>query len=359
MTVATMKAAVLEKVGALHVREVARPSPSAGEVLVRVHACGVCGSDVPRVFEKGTYHFPCVPGHEFTGEVAMLGDGATGFAEGDRVAVFPLIPCGQCDACRREAYAQCVSYDYLGSRSDGAFAEYVCAPPANLLRVPAGVSFEEAAMTEPAAVARHALRRARPEGGETVAVFGAGPIGVMVAEWARIEGAARIFMIDVVDRKLEAAAAVEQVVTVSARDENPVERIKELTGGRGVDIAVEAAGAPATMIGALEAVANFGRVVLLGNPTADVTLPEKLISSLLRREVTVAGTWNSSISSPDNDWRAALDAMADGRLHVAPLITHRFALDGAPDALDMMRDGETFYNKVMIVPHGELGKDIG
>ena len=331
-------------------RSVKRPAPGRGEVLIRVGACGVCGSDVPRVFEKGTYHFPCIPGHEFAGEVAELGEGVTGFAEGDRVAVFPLIPCGECDACEVEAYAQCSSYDYLGSRSDGAFAETVCAPAANLLAAPENVTLEEAALTEPAAVARHAVARARPAGGETVVVFGAGPIGVMVAQWARIYDAGRVFLVDINSEKLDAARAIEQVEVIDAAGEEPVQKIRELTGGEGVDIAIEAAGVGATMLGALEGVGNFGRVVLLGNPSEDVTLPEKLISSLLRREVTITGAWNSSMSSKDNDWRAALDAMSEGRLRVKELITHRYALGDTPEALAMMRDRAEFYNKVLIIP---------
>lgn len=345
-----MRAAVLEAVGELRVRSVKRPAPGRGEVLIRVGACGVCGSDVPRVFEKGTYHFPCIPGHEFAGEVAELGEGVTGFAEGDRVAVFPLIPCGECDACEVEAYAQCSSYDYLGSRSDGAFAETVCAPAANLLAAPENVTLEEAALTEPAAVARHAVARARPAGGETVVVFGAGPIGVMVAQWARIYDAGRVFLVDINSEKLDAARAIEQVEVIDAAGEEPVQKIRELTGGEGVDIAIEAAGVGATMLGALEGVGNFGRVVLLGNPSEDVTLPEKLISSLLRREVTITGAWNSSMSSKDNDWRAALDAMSEGRLRVKELITHRYALGDTPEALAMMRDRAEFYNKVLIIP---------
>ena len=345
-----MRAAVLEAVGELRVRSVKRPAPGRGEVLIRVGACGVCGSDVPRVFEKGTYHFPCIPGHEFAGEVGELGEGVTGFAEGDRVAVFPLIPCGECDACEVEAYAQCSSYDYLGSRSDGAFAETVCAPAANLLAAPENVTLEEAALTEPAAVARHAVARARPAGGETVVVFGAGPIGVMVAQWARIYDAGRVFLVDINSEKLDAARAIEQVEVIDAAGEEPVQKIRELTGGEGVDIAIEAAGVGATMLGALEGVGNFGRVVLLGNPSEDVTLPEKLISSLLRREVTITGAWNSSMSSKDNDWRAALDAMSEGRLRVKELITHRYALGDTPEALAMMRDRAEFYNKVLIIP---------
>ncbi|MDW8322262.1 MAG: alcohol dehydrogenase catalytic domain-containing protein, partial [Armatimonadota bacterium] len=144
-----MKALVLHAVGNLRYEEVPLPEPGAGEVLVRVAYCGVCGSDIPRIFSKGTYRYPLIPGHEFAGVVERCGEGVSAFAPGDRVAVFPLVWCGRCAACEKGRYVQCEQYDYLGSRRDGAFADYVVAPARNLLRVPEGVSLQDAAMTEP------------------------------------------------------------------------------------------------------------------------------------------------------------------------------------------------------------------
>ena len=186
----SMHALVLHAVGDLRYESVPRPQAGAGDALVRVRFCGVCGSDIPRCFTKGTYHFPTICGHEFAGVIESLGDEASGFAAGDRVAVFPLLWCGRCAACETGKYGQCEDYDYLGSRSDGGFAEYVVAPIKNLLRVPDNVSLEEASMTEPAAVALHSARRAKVRLGDSVAIFGAGPIGLMTAQWAREMGAA-------------------------------------------------------------------------------------------------------------------------------------------------------------------------
>ena len=150
--------------------------------------------------------FPTVCGHEFAGIVDACGPGVDGFTPGDPVVVFPLLWCGTCSACEQGKYVQCRDYDYLGSRSDGAFAEYVVAPKANLIRVPQGVTLEEAAMTEPAAVALHAVRRAQTSlAGKTVAIFGAGPIGLMTAQWARIMGATTVFLFDIVAEKLALA----------------------------------------------------------------------------------------------------------------------------------------------------------
>ncbi len=137
--------------------------------------------------------------------MAGIGPDVAGFQIGDEVAVFPLLWCGRCAACEQGRYAQCDDYDYLGSRSDGAFAEYVVAPQQNLVPLPAGVSLAEAAMTEPAAVALHAIRRAGDVVGETVVIFGAGPIGLMVGQWARIMGAAQVILFDIVPEKIEMA----------------------------------------------------------------------------------------------------------------------------------------------------------
>ena len=348
-----MNAAVLHAVGDLRYERVAVPSPGPGQVLVRVAFCGVCGSDLPRVFVKGTYHFPTIIGHEFAGIVEACGDGVCGFAPGDRVAVFPLIWCGRCAPCEQGRYVQCVDYDYLGSRSDGGFAEYVVAPHQNLLAVPEGVSLEWAAMTEPAAVALHALRRAgRNLMGRSVAIFGAGPIGLMAAQWARAMGATPIFLFDIVARKLEMARALGFALAFDNRADDPAAVIRSTIGGEGVYLAVEGAGVPQTFVQATTCTARGGCMVILGNPAADVTLPAALISQLMRREVTLVGAWNSDYSAAgnDDDWRAVLGGMAARTIDLEPLISHRVPLRDAADVLRRMRDGSEFFSKVLVYP---------
>lgn len=343
-----MKAAVLHAIGDLRVEQIATPVPGPGEVLVRIGSCGVCGSDVPRVFTKGTYHFPTVCGHEFAGTVASPCD----LADGTPVTVFPLLWCGKCPECERGTYARCEDYGYLGSRSDGGFAEYVVAPRRNLLPLPAGVSLEEGAMTEPAAVALHAVKRGGLQAGESVAVLGAGPIGLMVAQWARTLGAARVIICDIAPANLALARELGFTEVLDSRAGDPVQRINALTGGRGADVTLEAAGVAATFTAAVAAAAPGGRVVMLGNPSGDVTLPAKLISQIMRRELALLGTWNSSFSAcglPD-DWRTVLAAVAVGTIRLKPLITHRFGLDQTMAGLSVMRDRREFVAKVLINP---------
>ncbi len=338
-----MKAIVLHAVNDLRYEEVHTPAPQAGEALIRIAACGVCGSDLPRCFEKGTYHFPTICGHEFAGVVEKIGAGAGRFAAGAGVTVFPLLWCGKCPACAEGKYAQCSDYDYFGSRRDGAFAEYLVAPLRNLVPVPMGVSMEEAAMTEPAAVARHALRRVGERlTGKSVAIFGAGPIGLMVAQWARAMNAAFISIYDLLPRKLEMAQAMGFTQVFNSREVAPAE----------ADITVDAAGAPAALLTAMSVVARNGHVVLLGNPAGDLHLPAKLWSQLMRREVQLHGTWNSDFSATgtDDDWRAALAAMANGKLNLQPLISHRVPLADTVAVLNKMRDGKEFFAKVLVQP---------
>lgn len=348
-----MEALVLHGIGDLRLEQIPVPHLSEGEVRVRIGFCGVCGSDIPRIFVKGTYSFPTVCGHEFAGIVDVCGPGVVGFASGDPVAIFPLLWCGTCPACEQGQYVQCHDYDYLGSRSDGAFAEYIVAPVANLIPVPQGVTLEEASMTEPAAVALHALRQAQTSlVGKTVAIFGAGPIGLMAAQWARIMGAAEVLLFDIVAEKLELARHLGFDNVFNSETEEPIEVVNARTADKGAHVCIEAAGVPATYRNALGSAGRGGSVVLLGNPAADVTLPAALISQVMRREVSIFGTWNSDYSAAgnDDDWRTALQAMASGVLTLMPLITHKVPLTDSSDMLHKMRDKSEFYAKVLIHP---------
>ena len=351
-----MEALVLYGVGDLRLEQIPVPHLGEGEVRVRIGFCGVCGSDIPRIFVKGTYRFPTVCGHEFAGVVDACGPGVDNFSLGDPVVVFPLLWCGKCPACEHGKYVQCHDYDYLGSRSDGAFAEYVVAPKENLIAIPSGVTLEAAAMTEPAAVALHAVRRANTTlVGKSVAIFGAGPIGLMTAQWARIMGAATVFLFDIVAEKLELAKQLGFDKVFNTTTETPVEVVNEHTDGKGAQVCIEAAGVPATYCDALGSVGRAGSVVLLGNPDADVNLPAALISQVMRREVSIFGTWNSDYSAAgnDDDWRTVLQAMASGMLTLTPLITHKVPLADSTDILVMMRDKREFYAKVLIHPSGK------
>lgn len=329
----TMKAAVLHAVADFRYEDVPMPVRGEGEVMLKVGACGVCGSDIPRVFTKGTYHFPTIPGHEFAGKIVESDDPAL---LGRKAAIFPLIPCRKCAACEVGEYVNCENYDYYGSRRDGGFAEYVAIKKENLVLLPDNISYACGSMCEPGSVARAAIRRLDVCIGDKVVVFGAGPIGLIAAQWARVAGAQSVRVVDINEKKLEFAASLGFEAYDMARD------------GK-VDCVLEGTGASAALNNAVLALKDHGRMVLMGNPARDMNIAQSTYSQILRREITMSGTWNSSFNRRCNDWAATVEAMASGLIKYEELITHRVPLSHAPEALEMMRDGREFYNKVTVV----------
>ena len=345
-----MKALNLYAPGDLRYEDVPTPLPKAGEALVKIHASGICGSDISRVLEKGTYSFPTIPGHEFAGQIVTVGDDVDSSYLHKKATVFPMLPCRKCALCQIGEYAQCTDYNYFGSRCDGGFAEYIAVPLWNIVPVPDNLSYEEAAMTEPAAVAIHALRQAAIEMGDNVAIFGAGPIGLMLAQWAKAWGADKVMLVDIDDTKIEFAKNQGFELTYNSKYGNTAQWIKEVTAGRGADIAVEGAGVSQTLEGCLFCVRPFGKVVLMGNPAGEMKLSQKAYWEILRKQLKVSGTWNSNYSPlPKNEWQLAIRAMETGKINVKPFITHRTPLSEGIKPFQMMKDKTEFYNKVMFV----------
>ncbi|MDD4774568.1 MAG: galactitol-1-phosphate 5-dehydrogenase [Eubacteriales bacterium] len=340
-----MKACVLHNINDLRYEDVPDPVPQRGEVLLDIKASGICGSDIGRVFHKGTYHFPTIPGHEFAGEVAAVGDGVSPSLTGTRAAVFPMIPCMECRCCSVGEYAQCGNYDYYGSRRDGGFARYLAVKEENLVFIPESLSFEEAAMCEPTAVAIHALSQAGIEYGDTVAVYGAGTIGLIIGKIARDRGASKIILIDIDRRKLDFARSLGFEYLINSTLTDAPGEINTITDARGADVTVEGTGVSAGLENCLKSAAVFGRVVLMGNPAGDMHISQKAYWEILRRQLTLRGTWNSSFNGMKNDWKTAVEAMP--RLGVGALITHRFDLSRCGDAFALMKDPDTFKVKVM------------
>lgn len=344
-----MKACVLRSVGDLVYEDVPAPEPKAGEVLLAVKASGICGSDIDRVFKKGTYRFPLIPGHEFAGEIVETGPGVDKALLGKAAAVFPLLPCKACDMCEIGEYASCRNYNYFGSRCDGGFAEYVSVPVWNLVFAE-GLSFEEMAMAEPAAVSVHALSRANVSLGDTVAVFGAGAIGLMLGLFAKASGAEKVILFDIDEKKLAFANRLGFRYTLNSASENWADELADITGGRGVDAAIEGAGAAAAAEACFRAAKPLGRVVLMGNPSGDMNFKQNAYWEILRKQLSVYGTWNSSYTQKQNDWRTALRAAESGRVDVKPLVTHRFPLRECGAAFGLLRNRGEFSCRVMFVP---------
>lgn len=343
-----MKALVLQsdKNLVLHKDFAVPEAPAPGSLLVQIAACGICGSDIPRGFGGKAYHYPLVMGHEFSGVVAEDRPGST-FKKGDRVAIFPLVPLDTSEAAYQTGdWAQLKAYDYFGSRRDGAFCEYLRVPEINLFKIPDHVKTRHAAMTEPAAVALHGVRRMHITAGDTGVVIGAGPIGNMCAQWLRIHGCEKVIITDVDDRKLQIAEEMG-FIPLNSGKVNAGEEIMRLTGGQGAERVIEACGLSATFLQALAVAARGGEVVFMGNIAGEFTIGEKAFSSILRRELNIYGTWNSKIFPRGNDdWSTVLKYM-DRQLIVEPLISDVVSLEQGPEVFQSIVHRQKFHNKVI------------
>jgi len=344
-----MKALVLAKDKIVEYRDVPDPvRPGPAWALIRVAFTGICNSDLHRGFEGAAYHYPLIMGHEFSGFVEEPAESGR-HARGARVIVFPLIPCRRCIPCQTGDYAQCVDYDYLGSRRDGAFAERVWVPEANLMPVPEEVSMQDASLTEPCAVALHGVNKLSVRPGGTGVVFGGGPIGNMAAQWMRLRGCEQVLVVDIDERKL-AIASDMGLTPVDARGGDPVARIKEMTGGAGADRVVEAIGLPLTFLQAVQCAARFGEVVFLGNIRGSFSIGENDFSSILRRELTIKGTWNSRVVPEGrNDWTTVLSHLGK-EIEVARLVSHTPPLSEGADIFRRVLGRTEFFNKVVFLP---------
>lgn len=345
-----MKALNLYGVNDLRYEEVPMPICHEDEVLLKIRACGICGSDIPRVFSKGTYHFPTIIGHEFAGEIVSAADKSL---VGKKASVFPLIPCGTCPACQTGHYAQCSHYSYYGSRQDGAMAEYLAVKKKNLCLMPEGVSFEEAAMSEPTSVARHAFRKTGVHAGGSLLIYGVGAIGLILAQFARAAGIEKIILIARTDDKVQFARKLGFPLTFNAGKENMREIVAELTDGNGADACVEGTGTSEGLEECLWNAKTFGTVVTLGNPVGSMTLTQDGYWKILRKELRLTGTWNSSFSAEENDWKGSLAAMQNKSIDLKSLITHRFVLRDYRQAFSMMHEKKEMYCKVMFVMDGK------
>lgn len=345
-----MKAYVLNAIGQLDFMEVAEPVLKEGQVLVEVKAAGICGSDIPRIYENGTYHFPTIPGHEFSGVVRKVSSKAQESWLNKRVGIFPLIPCRKCPSCKDKNYEMCSSYDYLGSRSDGGYAEYVAVPEWNLIELPDSISYEAAAMLEPAAVGIHALKRIDVSKAETAVVFGPGTIGLLMAQWLRLLEIKKVILVGTREEQRELAGHLGFENFINRKKVDAVEAVLEMTGGQGADISIECTGYGSVLCDCLNVAKRGGDILAVGNPHSDVHLDRDTYWKLLRKQLRITGTWNSSFipEYDKDDWRDTIKAVFFGKLQPEMQITHRLQFDELHKGLEMMRDRSEYYNKVML-----------
>ena len=339
--VCNMKAWVLANVGDIRLRDISIKEPDKDEVIVHVRACGVCGSDIPRIYKTGAHNMPLVIGHEFAGEVAHVAPGSEHLL-GKRVGVFPLKPCKKCKMCKRGAYALCEHYDYLGSRSDGGMAEYVKVPIWNLIELP-DIPYEVAAMLEPMAVAVHAARRVftlmEADKSEKIVISGQGTVGMLLGYFLGDIVYTKITVI--VNKNIQKRLTAARFVDI--REEEALDAIN------GANVYFEAVGTLESLSTGISALAPHGRLCIIGNPHSDMMLPKDIYWQILRKELAMAGCWNSTYGHDEDDFRMALNAFCSAPERYEKIISHRYDIENLYKGFELMRDKTEDYIKVMMV----------
>lgn len=345
-----MKAYVLHDINDLRYEDIEKPKTEENSVVVEVRAAGICGSDIPRIYRTGTYSYPLILGHEFAGVVSEIGAEVSPEWLGKRVGVFPLIPCRECSSCKKNYYEMCKNYSYLGSRTDGGFAEYVRVPVWNLIELPDGISMEQAAMLEPMAVAVHAIRRSKVKKSNSIAVCGLGTIGLFVLMFLREMGCENIYVAGNKEsqKKLVQSLGISVDDYCDIKNQNLEEWIWEKTAGNGVDVFFECVGKNDTLTQGLNCATAGGTVRLVGNPASDMKLPKDVYWKILRKQLAVYGTWNSSfLHAEEDDWHYVLERLQREAIQPERMITHRFPLEKLKDGFELMRDKKEDYVKIM------------
>lgn len=330
-----MRAALLYGIKDLRLEYIDIPEIGEKEVLVKIKAATTCGTDV-KIYKRGYVSigfvkYPQLFGHEWAGEIVKVGEKVEKFKNGMRVRAGNSAPCFICQLCKEEKYNLCENRTWLW----GAYSEYIKVPEEiikyNMQEIPSHLSFEEAAITEPLACVIYGDKKAGIKIGDTVAIIGAGPIGILHAQVAKIMGAKKVIIIDLVDERLDIAKKLGADEIINSGKEDMIESVKDLTNNRGADVVIEAVGIPETWEKALKLVKKGGTVLEFGGcpPGTKIEIETELLHY---KEITVLGTFHAN----PHDFEIALDMISSGAVKVKPLITKRMSLDNIKEAFDIL-----------------------
>src|ERR1700678_1795425 len=347
----TMEAAVYRGLNDVRLEEVPVPEIGAGEILVRVHTCGICGTDLKKI-ATGSHSAPRIFGHETSGIVAKVGEGVQKFGVGDRVVVFHHIPCGECFYCRHKTFAQCATYKKVGCTSGfepsgGGFSEYVRVMDwiveKGTVRIADGVSFEQACFVEPVNTCNKGIETLGLEAGETVLVIGQGPIGLILATLAKRAGA-RVITSDLHPARLTIANSFRLHLTIDASKSDAVQTVRGMTEGRGADAVVLAVGGNGLIRPAMDAARPGGRVLLFAQTVhGDVTIDP---AAVCVDEKALLGSYSASVELQEESVRFVMNREMD----LERLISHRFPLQRSVEALKLAANRQPDSMKIVIQP---------
>jgi len=347
-----MLAAVYYDVGDMRVEEVPRPTISDEEALLRVRAASICGTDL-RIYSSGHFKIPPgtsrVLGHEFAGEVAAVGSMVKSLTPGMRIALAPNIGCGACEQCIQGHNHLCPTYEAFGISLDGAFSEYMLIPKeaihqGNIVLLPEGVSFEEAALNEPFSCCYNGSRACRIEPGDSVLIVGAGPIGIMHLFLASLSGASKVIISEMIEERLTKASELGADLVINPEKEDLAAAIREATDGRGVDVIIVAASSPAAQEQALELAAPQGRINFFGGLPQGREFINFNSNRVHYKQLVVTGTTGSS----NYQYRKSMEIIASRRVDLSPLISARFPLSKVEEAFTVAASKKAM--KVLITP---------
>ncbi len=350
-----MQAAVMNKTFDIEIKELPVPEIAEDEVLIKVMAVGICGSDIhyyehgkigPYVVEK-----PIILGHECAGFVVEKGDRVTDLEIGDRVAIEPGVTCGKCKHCKAGRYNLCPKVEFLATPPiDGAFVQYFKHRQDFVYKIPDHLSFEEGAFNEPFSVGIHAANRTKLEPGSTVAIMGMGPVGLTAVAAVKAFGAKEVIVTDLAPIRLEAAKKMGADHVINVLEENPDDRIQELTNGEGVDVAFETAGNPKALQSALASVKRGGKMAIIGlPPQSDIAMN---VPAIADNEIDISGIFRYV-----NTYPKGIDFLSSKIANMHDLITDRFELKDTQEAMEKARTNKEESIKIMVYPNGFIGDE--
>lgn len=350
-----MKAAVLHGNKNICYEDWPEPEISPGMVKIRVMACGICGSDIPRVLNHGAHFYPIVLGHEFAGYIAEKAEDVKSLEIGDHVVGVPLLPCMECEDCRCGNYSQCKNYSFIGSRQQGAYADFVVVPEKNAVKISERVPYEHAALFEPCTVALHGLKLSRYQGGKTVAILGGGTIGLFALQWARIYGASKTVVFGRNREHLKVAEELGADAIISTLDEDFMKQALIVTGGKGFDYVYETAGSTATMEMAFELAANHGNICFIGTPTEELVFSPRLWENMNRKEFQLTGSWMScSAPFPGSEWEETTRCFTSGQIKCVSGMIHRvYHMGDVEKAFEELEDRGKVRGRILLTNEEE------
>jgi 2-desacetyl-2-hydroxyethyl bacteriochlorophyllide A dehydrogenase len=334
-----MKTVFIEESNKIAIKEVEMPKRKAGEALLKIKYCGICGSDVATYTGNQPFAtYPRIPGHEFSAEIIEIEENSLGLKKGMIVTANPYFNCGSCYSCRRGKVNCCEDNQTMGVQRDGSFSEYITMPIERIVDGK-GLDSKTLALIEPFSIGYHAINRGNLKAGDKVLVIGAGPIGIFAMISATLKGA-EVYIADMFDKRLELAKELGAAGTINTAKENLVERVKEITNNCGMDVCIEAVGLPVTFLNCIENACFGGKLILIGNGKRETSFNHSI---LLKKELDVYGSRNSL-----RDFEPLVEIVSSGKIDVIKLVTNIYGLNQATEAFEALKNNDGTMAKVLI-----------